>query len=448
MTYVSGSITPLSTAHAAGDTGHVDDHNRIVYAALGHDAILSSAALLFSSSALLGSGSTTFSASSLSALINDETGTGSIVFNTSPIFTGTVSGSNVTLTGNLTASSGTTTLNTLSATSASIGVSGSIAGIIVSSSHVEFADPLLYIGTSNASAYDVGFYGHTSNPSYNHFGLARFANDNVWKFFSNFTEPPENSASSQVASANYDIVRMGGIQIYSGSATQSASIASGGQLLLGAGTATVAPLTLISGTNLTTPAAGAIEYDGNNLYFTPNTSLSRSIIPTAALVTASATQATLTNATTAVNLFPTGDSAIVVPANSAYEFELYFATSGSAAASAVTATTLQFAGSASATASISYVAMSTSNTTAGTAAAANMVYGTTTATVTLIPATTNIFRTAYLKGTLRIGATSGSIIPQIAYSVAPSFSSSINAGAYMKIIPIGASAIQATAGWI
>jgi hypothetical protein len=308
LTYVSGSITPLSTAHAAGDTGHVDDHNRIVYAASGHDAILSSAALLFSSSALLGSGSTTLSASAFAALISDETGTGSIVFNTSPTFTGTVSGSNATLTGALTASSGTTTLNTLSATSASIGVSGSIAGIVVSSSHVEFADPFLYIGTSNASAYDVGFYGHTSNPSYNHFGLARFSNDNVWKFFSNFSEPPENSASAQVASANYDIVRMGGIQIYSGSATQSASIDSTGNIsasttkLSGAtsGTTTIKAQDVAIG-NIATLPVGNVKIAGANFDYAT---------------------ATTTNSSSTAYVVPTGFAGFTVYPNRVYTFEV------------------------------------------------------------------------------------------------------------------------------
>jgi hypothetical protein len=43
------------------------------------------------------------------------------------------------------------------------------------------------------------------------------------------------------------------------------------RLQIGAGTATAntAPLKFTSGTNLTTPEAGAMEYDGTNLYFTP-----------------------------------------------------------------------------------------------------------------------------------------------------------------------------------
>ena len=43
-----------------------------------------------------------------------------------------------------------------------------------------------------------------------------------------------------------------------------------GTVTMPAGTASIAPLKLTSGTNLTTPAAGSVEYDGTNLYFTPS----------------------------------------------------------------------------------------------------------------------------------------------------------------------------------
>jgi hypothetical protein len=42
-------------------------------------------------------------------------------------------------------------------------------------------------------------------------------------------------------------------------------------LQIGAGTASLAPLKLTSGTNLTTAEAGAIEFDGTNLFFSPST---------------------------------------------------------------------------------------------------------------------------------------------------------------------------------
>jgi len=41
-----------------------------------------------------------------------------------------------------------------------------------------------------------------------------------------------------------------------------------GKLTLATGTTTVAPIKMATGTNLTTPLAGAFEFDGSNLYFT------------------------------------------------------------------------------------------------------------------------------------------------------------------------------------
>ena len=450
MTYASSSIALITNPAASGATGHIGDHNEMLAVINAHDSVLSSAGLLFSSSALLGSSSTTFSASSLAALINDETGSGSLVFNTSPNFVGTISGSNVTLTGELTASVGTTTLNTLLATSASLGVSGSIAGIIVSSSHVEFADPFLYIGTSNASAYDVGFYGHTNNPSYNHFGLARFANDNVWKFFSNFTEPPENSASAQVASANYDIVRMGGLQIYSGSATQSASISSGGQLLLGAGTATVAPLTLISGTNLTTPAAGAIEYDGKVAYITTNTAASsRGVVPNLIFVTTSADRS-LNAASTAQAIFASTNDIVTLAASTSYLVDMFFTMYNTATSSVSYTENLIFSTTGTPTYSfyVNYTGARANPTNNGQT---TYTAWTTASSTTLGPpggSSSGVHSAAIgVRGIIRT-TTSATFSPQIAFSAVPNPSSaSILANAYMSVAPIGSNTVVALPAW-
>ena len=51
------------------------------------------------------------------------------------------------------------------------------------------------------------------------------------------------------------------------------------QLHVGAGSATVAPIRLTSGTNLTNPVVGAIEFDGNALYSTNNTTSGRGEVP-------------------------------------------------------------------------------------------------------------------------------------------------------------------------
>jgi hypothetical protein len=49
-------------------------------------------------------------------------------------------------------------------------------------------------------------------------------------------------------------------------------------LVIGAGTATKSPLRFTSGTNLTTPVAGSVEYDGTVVYATPSTTTGRGVV--------------------------------------------------------------------------------------------------------------------------------------------------------------------------
>lgn len=64
-----------------------------------------------------------------------------------------------------------------------------------------------------------------------------------------------------------------------GSVTAATFASTGAFLTMGAGTTAIAPLKLTSGTNLTTAAAGAVEYDGTNYYATATTVAGRGIIP-------------------------------------------------------------------------------------------------------------------------------------------------------------------------
>jgi len=79
------------------------------------------------------------------------------------------------------------------------------------------------------------------------------------------------------------------------------------QVHLDAGTATAntAPLKLTSGTNLTTPESGAIEYDGTNLYFTDSGAIRRTIVGVA--MTQTLTNKTLTAPVINVGSDATGD---------------------------------------------------------------------------------------------------------------------------------------------
>lgn len=106
-------------------------------------------------------------------------------------------------------------------------------------------------------------------------------------------------------------------------------------LTLATGTTTLAPLKFTTGVNLSTPAAGSMEYDGNQLYFTTtDTSRGRSLIPQVAhyFVTTTVT----TTAAAFTDVFPSGGSAFVTAPNRNYEFEFHILGQKSTTAGALT----------------------------------------------------------------------------------------------------------------
>ncbi len=91
-------------------------------------------------------------------------------------------------------------------------------------------------------------------------------------------------------------------------------------LQIGAGTATVAPLEFISGTLMTTPDGGSMEFDSNNLSFTNDATGLRGYVPATNLFRLTANGAAIGPAI--ANFFG-ANSAISVIANGKYELEAY-----------------------------------------------------------------------------------------------------------------------------
>jgi len=89
-------------------------------------------------------------------------------------------------------------------------------------------------------------------------------------------------------------------------------------ITLAAGTATVDPLTFTAGTNLTTPAAGAVEYDGVNSYITNETTSGRGAIPVEQHFLLTAAGGAIT---TIANFFGT-NSNISLASGGIYEIEI------------------------------------------------------------------------------------------------------------------------------
>jgi len=93
-----------------------------------------------------------------------------------------------------------------------------------------------------------------------------------------------------------------------------------GLLELKAGTATVAPIELTSGTNLTSVSAGAIEYDGVRFYGTTDTDSGRGYVPSTQIFRLAANGSAI--GSTIANFFG-ANSAINLAAGGAYEIEAY-----------------------------------------------------------------------------------------------------------------------------
>jgi hypothetical protein len=84
--------------------------------------------------------------------------------------------------------------------------------------------------------------------------------------------------SASILNTSIPITAAGAITATTGNLVASAGNVVANSITPVAGTATVAPVVLTSGTNLTTAAAGAIEYDGVNMYGTTDTTSGRSSV--------------------------------------------------------------------------------------------------------------------------------------------------------------------------
>ena len=482
MTYASASILSISSP-SAGSSGHLSDHEEIRYALDAHDKIISNSASL---------------ANALSA--SGITGTGSVVFNTSPRLTSaslTQSSSAIPslyIKGVASPSTGTGQENTQFQVLTSLGgellrlyenaggfglynylsTSGQILGNVGAIITSGFPNRVALISKGVASqtynlqewqnssgtvlAYVSPSGDFTASAGVATFGNASFRTDgNGFNVYS--------SASSEGGQINL----YGGTS-YSGSVMQIDNYQADMRVLYGngsavaitisnlsgsttikslglnAGTNTVAPLIFASGTNLSTSAAGAVEYDGKAFYGTTSTvgTGSRGVIPVT-LFTSTNANTTLTNVNTAQAIFASTNDVITLAANTTYEMEMFF--SSSVTASVSHTLNLAFAVGGTLT-SISYLAhVSQNGTSAATLTAANNIWVNTNNSTAITAATAaNAYRNVLVKGLVRSG-TSGTFTPQIVFSAAPGNTGAIYPNAYLKLVPVGSDTTLATTAW-
>jgi hypothetical protein len=215
-------------------------------------------------------------------------------------------------------------------------------------------------------------------------------------------------------------------------------------LTLAAGTTSASPLTLQSGTNLTSASAGAVEYDGKVIYTTPSATSGRSISPSLMLyrLNSNFTGGTGTGAQ------PVFNAGITLVAGTVYAFRSDFLLSKTAGTTSHTLGIL-FGGTATLN-NIFYKAAETRSTTAvpgvgtGSVVTAHITVAT---NATLSSAITQAtFSASYLlQGTISVNA-GGTFIPQYQLSANPGGAYSTYAGSYFEIWPIGAAGANTSVG--
>jgi hypothetical protein len=232
-----------------------------------------------------------------------------------------------------------------------------------------------------------------------------------------------------------------GTTISLGATTGTTTINNG--LVLAAGTSSKAPLTLTSGTSLTSATAGSVEYDGITTYATPNNG-GRAVDMLGHYYTVGS-GITIDSATTTASILDAATLGITVAAGTTYELELVataqhtFGTSTTATTSAgFTITTVTGAPNATFTYQFRYGSNLTGNT---TATADNVVLKNNTGShVQLVgSAITTGSRWIFFmaKGLVRVtGTGTVKIYPSITQSVTGN-TVAIQQNSYFKLTPIG-----------
>jgi hypothetical protein len=212
-----------------------------------------------------------------------------------------------------------------------------------------------------------------------------------------------------------------------------------GPVTIGAGTASIQPILLTSGTNLTTAVAGSIEYDGSVGYFT-SVGVQRGVWMAEQIAILAASY-TLTSQTAAQKMFDTtvSPNGAISLSVGFYEFECGFGLSSMSTTSGSFGWTLGGA----ATFTTTWISSAKSGT-AATAGTANITYNTG-ANTSLVTANTTGLGQCTITGIISV-TVAGTIIPQISLTVAAAAVVATNS--YFKIRKIsGTTTAQATGNW-
>jgi len=197
-----------------------------------------------------------------------------------------------------------------------------------------------------------------------------------------------------------------------------------------AGTTGLAPYVMTAGTNLTSPVAGAWEYDGTVSYFTPNTS-NRTLNLCENFVILSSTRSFLSN-TSAQAIFAGGggptNGTLTLPAGT-YTFTLYFAVSGLSASTH--SLTFTYGGTATIGSVLTYDVWNS--------------IASTTSSISIQSSSTSTSTIFYAIGVIRV-TNGGTLIPSLTQTTNTA-AATVAINSFFKITQVGSSSAAYVGNW-
>ena len=208
-----------------------------------------------------------------------------------------------------------------------------------------------------------------------------------------------------------------------------------------AGTATIPPWKMTSGTNMTSVTAGAWEYDGKALYFAPAAS-SRGVVAVKQIATVQGSKVSLVNNSTGPqSIFASANDTLTVQASTSYRFRARITLN-----TGTTSHTTGFSLGGTATfTNIHYTSMATSSA-ADTLATPQMRRVAVATAAVLTAASTAATTDIWIEGVMRING-AGTIIPRIEFSAGPTGTCEVELNSFFELEPIGSDTVAAVGNW-
>ncbi len=211
--------------------------------------------------------------------------------------------------------------------------------------------------------------------------------------------------------------------------------------LFPAGTNLAAPLKFTSGTNLSTAAAGAVEFDGTAFYASSIAS-ARQIVNTEQVQALSGTRTFTNNANPQAIFNGSSNGAITLAATTSYEFEMSVTVTG--LSSSAHTVNLTFATGGSFT-DIQYMAISGTQSTVATPTAASIMWiAVGTASAVMASATTTGL-ILYVRGVMRM-STGGTVTPQMT-QVTNTAAAVVQPESFFRCWPVGTNTVTNVGNW-